>query len=348
MKIFANERPAIAKEHLKSNFNLPEYHPLTIINNNTTEGFVEVNQNLKIQESAWTGDYFESVPIQLTAIPEAGFEFSHWSGASNATTSTISMNLTTPLGITPNFSAVENKKLLVINEINYNSGLDFNAEDWIELHNPNPYAVDISFWIVKDSDNSHIYTIPNGTSIDAGGFIVIVKDAIDFTAVFPEITNYIGDLGFGLGSGGDSVRLFDADNILQDQVIYTSETPWPDCPNDTGYTLELTDPELDNSLPQSWSCNNLYGSPDAHNTVPLSISDVVFTTPVIYPNPTQSVLNILGNSTQFEVVVFTVTGQKMLDAKMVNQINVEALPSGIYFIQISENTTTNTLKFIKR
>jgi len=348
MKTFANERPAIAKEHLKSNFNLPEYHPLTIINNNTTEGFVEVNQNLKIQESAWTGDYFESVPIQLTAIPEAGYEFSHWSGASNATTATISMNLTTPLGITPNFSAVENEKLLVINEINYNSGPDFNADDWIELHNPNAYAVDISFWIVKDSDNSHIYTIPNGTSIDAGGFIVIVKDAIDFTAVFPEITNYIGDLGFGLGSGGDSVRLFDADNILQDQVIYTSETPWPVCPNDTGYTLELTDPELDNSLPQSWNCNNLYGSPDAHNTVPLSISDIVFTTPVIYPNPTQSVLNILGNSTQFEVIVFTVTGQKMLDAKMVNQINVEALPSGIYFIQISENTTTNTLKFIKR
>ena len=48
MKIFADNRPAIVKNHMLSQFNLPNFHPLTITNTNTTEGSVEVNENLMI------------------------------------------------------------------------------------------------------------------------------------------------------------------------------------------------------------------------------------------------------------------------------------------------------------
>ena len=58
---------------------------LTITNYDTNEGFVKVNNNLKIQENSWEGDYFETVPVQLKAMPEAGYEFSHWGGESNST-----------------------------------------------------------------------------------------------------------------------------------------------------------------------------------------------------------------------------------------------------------------------
>ena len=80
MKSFAINRHPIVKEHIKQQFGLPNHHPITITNPNTNEGFVEVNENLKIQEDSWTGDYFETVPIKLTANAEFGFEFSHWSG----------------------------------------------------------------------------------------------------------------------------------------------------------------------------------------------------------------------------------------------------------------------------
>ena len=66
----------IVKEHLKEEFNLPNYHPLTISNDDTNKGFVEVNENLNIQTDSWTGDYFETVPVKLTAVAEFGFEFS--------------------------------------------------------------------------------------------------------------------------------------------------------------------------------------------------------------------------------------------------------------------------------
>jgi len=347
MKEFADQRPSYAKEHIKSKFNLPNYHAITIINYNTSEGFVKVNNNLKIQEASWNGDYFESVPIQLEAVPEAGYEFSHWGGESNSTQAIISINLTNAAYVIPYFSAVDNHELIVINEINYNSSADFNSNDWIELYNPNAYEVDLSLWKLKDNDDTHVYTIPEGTNIAGEGFVVAVKDAADYTTRFPDAVNYIGELGFGLGSSGDSVRLYDSSEILQDQVSYTSESPWPSCANDTGYTLELKDPELDNSIVQNWDCINLNGSPNAPNIEPLSSPDTTKSNPVIFPNPTRSVLNIIGNTSKVDVTVYNVAGQKLIEEKTVNQINVATLKSGVYFIKIHETDNEYTLKFLK-
>jgi len=348
MKDFADERPGYAKEHIKSKFGLPNYHEITIINYNTSEGFVKVNNNLKIQEPSWNGDYYESVPIQLEATPEAGYEFSHWEGGSTSTNAIISINLTSAAYVIPYFSAVETHELIVINEINYNSAPEANADDWIELYNPNPYEVDLSLWKLKDNDDTHVYTIPVGTAIAGEGFIVAVKDTEDYSAVFPEAENYIGELGFGLGSSGDSVRLYAANDILQDQVSYTSESPWPSCANDTGYTLELMDPTLDNSNGQNWDCINLNGSPNAPNIETLSSPTTNKLSAVIFPNPTRSVLNIIGNSPTFEVTVYNVAGQKLMQAKGVNQIEVASLTAGIYFIKINEINSEVTLKFIKQ
>lgn len=348
MKEFADQRPVYAKEHIKAKFDLPNYHSLTITNYDTNEGFVKVNNNLKIQESSWEGDYFETVPIQLKAVPEAGYEFSHWGGESDSTEEIIYINLTDTTELTPYFSAVNSHDLIVINEINYNSATDFNSDDWIELYNPNPYEVDLSLWKLKDNDDSHEYVIPEGTVIEGEGFIIAVKDVADYTSVFPAALNYIGELGFGLGSSGDSVRLFDSDNILQDQVIYTSESPWPNCADGTGYTLELNNPELDNSLAENWDCINLNGSSNAPNEESLSDLNLVKNAPVIYPNPANSVINIIGDTPSFNVTIYNVTGQKLIEAMRVNQINVESLTAGMYFIKIHENKRYYTLKFLKQ
>ena len=348
MKDFADERPNYAKEHIKSKFDLPNYHAITIINYDTSEGFVKVNNNLKIQNASWNGDYFESVPIQLEAIPEAGYEFSHWEGGSTSTDAIISINLTSAAYVIPYFSPQETHELIVINEINYNSVANFNSDDWIELYNPNPYEVDLSLWLLKDNDDTHVYIIPEGTIIQGEGFLVAVKDAADYNAMYPEAVNYIGDLGFGLGSSGDSVRLFDAESILQDQVTYTSDNPWPSCANDTGYTLELNTPDLDNSLHQNWDCINFNGSPNAPNLEALNTPTTNKLSPIIFPNPTQSVLNIIGNTPLFEVTVYNVSGQKLIQAKGVSQIEVASLTAGIYFIKINEINSEVTLKFIKQ
>ena len=347
MKIFADNRPAIVKNHMLSQFNLPNFHPLTITNTNTTEGSVEVNENLMIQESSWTGDYFETVPVQLTAIAANGYEFSHWSGDLSSTEETISISMVGSFEVIPNFSESQLTDPIVINEINYKSSDDFNADDWVELYNPNPTSVDLSGWQLKDDDDSHVYEIPSETQLEGNGYIVLVKDASDFSDVFPDITNYIGELGFGLGNS-DAVRLYNASGVLQDEVTYESDTPWSDCAKETGYTLELITPDLDNLLPESWDCINLHGSPNAVNSPSLSLEDDTLTSVKIYPNPTQNTLYISGVSNQFNLQVFTITGQHILEDQNSTTLDVGQLKQGMYFIKITEGQKSSYLKFFKK
>lgn len=73
--------------------------------------------------------------------------------------------------------------------------------DWVELYNKSDLTVDIGGYILSDkADMSEKITIPAGTSLPAGGFLMVVVDTED---------------GFGLSSDGDTVHLYDkgGDNI---------------------------------------------------------------------------------------------------------------------------------------
>ena len=103
-----------------------------------------------------------------------------------------------------------------INEVESDGG---SPGDWVELVNPTASVLDVSGIIVKDDDDTHSYAIPAGTTIGAGGYLVVEG----------------ADLGFGLG-GGDTVRLFD-DGLLVDSTTWGeghAATTWGRCPDVTG------------------------------------------------------------------------------------------------------------------
>jgi hypothetical protein len=103
-----------------------------------------------------------------------------------------------------------------INEVESDGG---SPEDWVELVNPTDAPLDVSGVVVKDDDDTHAHTIPAGTTIAAGAYLVIERDA----------------LGFGLG-GGDTVRLFD-DGLLIDETTWGAGHPavtWARCPDTNG------------------------------------------------------------------------------------------------------------------
>ena len=60
--------------------------------------------------------------------------------------------------VIPNFTASQLTDPIVINEINYKSNDDFNADDWVELYNPNSTSIDLSGWQLKDDDDSQKYS----------------------------------------------------------------------------------------------------------------------------------------------------------------------------------------------
>ena len=79
---------------------------------------------------------------------------------------------------------------LVINEINYKSSDDFDPGDWIEIYNPNESSINLSNWVLKDDNDSNTFVFPEGLTIEAEGFIVVVRKFDDFEESFPEIENF--------------------------------------------------------------------------------------------------------------------------------------------------------------
>jgi len=78
-----------------------------------------------------------------------------------------------------------------------------------------------------------------------------------------------------------------------------------------------------------------------------SIEDQNLTNISIYPNPTNNTLFISGNETPITVAIYNVLGKEVLSVKNTNNINVQALPSGVYVIRISDGVGQTNRKFIK-
>lgn len=346
MKQFAQNRHSIAKQHILTQFYLPNIHTLSITNPTVLGGAVEINDNLLIQETTWSGDYFETVPIKLRAKAEPGYEFSHWSGDLYSNDETITLDMLDAFEVIPNFIPATVIYPLVINEINYRSSDDFDAGDWLELYNPNTSSVDLSNWIIKDDDDSHEFIVPEGTIIESKGYMVFVRDMADFTSAYPEVTDYVGELDFGLGTS-DAVRLFTNNNTLEDEVYYQSEDPWLDCANETGNTLELINPTLDNALAESWDCLNNNGSPGMVNDSVLSSNELVDKFITIYPNPAKNTLFIDGVNQSFQVLIYTSIGQLVATDANEVMIDISNLSKGLYYIQIIEDNHKEVFSFIK-
>ena len=155
----------------------------------------------------------------------------------------------------------------MINEINYNSPDSLNPDDWIEFYNSGSDAVDMSNWIFMDEDPSPFYTFPAGTTLGAHGYFVVCRDTVQFATWHPEVENRLGNFDFGLSGGGELLRLYDSDGTVVDSLTYDDKAPWPSKANGHGATLVLTDPTLDNALPDNWVASVMDGgTPGRPNT----------------------------------------------------------------------------------
>ncbi len=168
---------------------------------------------------------------------------------------------------------------IVINEIMYNSA-DVDTE-YVELFNAGTSTIDLAGWSLRDDDDAHVFTIPGGVALAPGSFLVVSADTIGMRARYGGAVPVVGNLDFGLGNGGDAVRLFDDGSTMVDDVAYDDDPPWPPEADGDGPSLELIDPASDNGLASSWGVSlNGYpaGTPGAPNTVlvarPPVISDL--------------------------------------------------------------------------
>ncbi|WP_421889819.1 CotH kinase family protein [Marinoscillum sp.] len=342
MKTFAENRPQYVRQHIRSQFGLSGEHTLTVKSSNPNLGAVQVN-SLVTNKSDWKGIYFQGVPVRLSAFSHGG-KFVRWEGDVTGTQPEIFLDLTKNMTVTAVFETGSGNDI-VINEINYKSGENLDTEDWVELHNPNNAAMDLSGWVFKDGDDENSFTIPDGTVIDAGGYLVIAKDLGAYSSFHSTAHNVLGELEFGFSGDGECLRLFDPNGETIDEVCYLSSTPWPEAPAGGGSSLALDDPSLDNSLSESWYAHPNGGTPGyANKEVTLGVTTP--STPVIcYPNPasdhvffsfsshqqmvTLSILDLSGRALIRESIHLKQTGLVNYEWK------VPAIENGVYLIEIT-------------
>ena len=149
---------------------------------------------------------------------------------------------------------------IVMNEIMYHHRPQFrdgavpfavNDEQWIELFNRSSADVDVSGWRF---DDAVAFTFPAGTSIPAGGFVVVAGNVSAFLAAHPGVTA-MGPFSGGLSSA-DRLTLKDALGNIVNEVFYRGGKPWPEFTGGGGSSLELRDPNSDNSVPEAWAASD--------------------------------------------------------------------------------------------
>lgn len=94
---------------------------------------------------------------------------------------------------------------LRINEV------DSQPADWIEFFNPGAAELDISGYEIRDNSDDHRWRFAAGTTIAAGGFLVVEAGSLgagwnDSTSAWEDGTAFTAVIGIG---GADQIRLYD-------------------------------------------------------------------------------------------------------------------------------------------
>lgn len=333
IKDYASRRPAAMKQHLLEVFALPAFHTLHLTNPEPAAGYVQLN-SLTLTAADWRGDYFEDVPVHLTAVARPGYAFAYWTGDVYSTDPALTVNPNAALRIVPVFVPTQPiPAQAVINEVHYASDPEANSGDWVELYNPGSQPLDLSGWTVSDSDDSHRFTFPAGSVLTSGGYLTVVQDRIRYGMVHSTERDVVGDLGFGLSAQGDGVRLYDVDGQLHDEVTYTAAAPWPTAFEGEGRTIALTDPATDNRQGQHWAAD-LTGTPRNPNRrrpVPAFAGPPNTAELAVRPNPTPDHASVrvhLTSATPALLNLYDATGRHLAT------LHQGPLPGGTTFLPI--------------
>ena len=140
---------------------------------------------------------------------------------------------------------------VVINEIMYHPDTDCEGEEFIELHNRSlTTTVSLANWQFSEGVT---FTFPPGTALPPNGYLVVCDNIIAFNDYYstPSIT-LLGPWGGHLANDGEDIVLVNAAATVIDRVRYNDKRPWPISPDGSGPSLELINPNDDNTSAGAW------------------------------------------------------------------------------------------------
>ena len=123
-----------------------------------------------------------------------------------------------------------------------------DPEEWIELYNNSTQAVDLSGWQLDDAVS---FTFADGTTLAPGAFAVIARDAAALALKYPSVT-IAGEYSGKLSNSDERIQLLDGNKNIADEVHYYDRGRWSDLADGGSSSLELRDPDADNSIAEAW------------------------------------------------------------------------------------------------
>jgi hypothetical protein len=370
MKTFASARPGYVFGHISKKFGFQPQEIITV-NSDATAGTIQLN-SLNLNSFPWKGAYFPNVPITLTAVPNAGYRFLKWVGVtSNSNQPTITTSPKASLELTAIFeNDGSDYGNIVINEISFNNNALPDPGDWVEIYNKGIDDIDVSGWVLTDSDTTHRFVFAPNTWIKANEYLVVSNDLVKMNEVFGAVKKVIGPFSFGLGNETDAVRLYSQFQQLIDEVSYSNVVPWKTFDLTKLWSLELINPANNNNLPASWVFSVNKGTPGGRNTpnIPAAILELPVaqnTTELIqnYPNPFNEGTTLefkLDKPGKYSISVLDVNGRILRTLNDEDQLSSihnlywdgrdnagKPVVSGVYFYRLECKGFSQTKRMVK-
>lgn len=256
MKVFASERPTYIRSFLQDAFDTGQLR--TIKAKSSKGGHVEINEVIVVRNVLFEGEFFENYPVEVKAVPEYGYRFSHWQNVSDEYKNQRKLTIakgTETVQLVAIFEKYTHPLVgkLMINEV---CPYDKKSGDWIEIYNNTEQTVDMTNWILTDTKNEYIF--PPST-IEPNNYLVVCKDSTRFVKTHRQAYNVVGRLPFGLDKKGEKLQLFSNDLAVVDSINF--QLP----PMDTSVVVSLLLPSLDNADVQNWQIKLGHGTPNAPN-----------------------------------------------------------------------------------
>jgi len=151
---------------------------------------------------------------------------------------------------------------VTITEIMYHPENQEDAE-FLEIYNLSSSPVLLDNWCIEGVS----FCFEPGQSIGAGEYLVLGADHEAFLAAYGFEPD--GIFPGRLDNGGEWLRIRDQEGIVVDEVRYDDRPYWPVTPDGLGPSLEVIDPQEDNSIPRNWraSVHSLGHTAKARNSV---------------------------------------------------------------------------------
>ena len=312
--------------------------------------FNELTQNGKPMNEAYMNTFIDNT---VALISEAMVrENQKWNTIPNNQLDIVSIKtfitnriswMTSQLG---SFSACSNVAVppLVITKINYNPSTSTsfpvsNDQEFIEIKNAGSATVNLSGIYFKELGLT--YQFPFNTTIAGSSSLYLASNSTVFQAKNGFAP--FGQFTRNLSNKSQKIVLVDAFGNVIDTVEYFDSAPWPTAPDGNGSYLQLINVSLDNNIASSWIASTNVLNNDVFTQDDATIS--------IYPNPSNQYLNVKSQTNIVKIEWYNLDGKKVKSMNVNSnefQTDISELSSGMYFVKITSENGTKTLKFVKK